>query len=49
MLWEARLAATEGPRAEYHEATHLLASSNAELLWWQQDAAAILAFLRKDG
>lgn len=38
---------TEAPRAEYCKATRLLARSNAELLWWQQDAAAVIAFLRR--
>ncbi|KAM6133084.1 basal body-orientation factor 1 [Phoenicopterus ruber ruber] len=51
--WEARLAATEASPAEYREATHRLARSNAELLWRQQhaerEAAAVVTFLTKQG
>ncbi|GAB0190703.1 basal body-orientation factor 1 [Grus japonensis] len=52
-LREARLAATEASRAENREATRRLATSDAQLLWPQQDAereaAAVTAFLTKQG
>ncbi|XP_019374386.1 PREDICTED: basal body-orientation factor 1 isoform X1 [Gavialis gangeticus] len=50
-LWEARLEVTEISRAEYREASRLLAKKNEDLAWQQRrvekDTVEVISFLKK--